>query len=78
MEKSPTRKGPTTPDRQAARPLVLDCALYERECNRPHARSNAFTSPASPHPHGIVAQARAVCVIVVLYFTAAHLRGAIS
>ena len=57
MEKSPTRKGPTTPDRQAARPLVLDCALYERECNRPHVRSNAFTSPASPHPHGITSSA---------------------
>ena len=28
MEKSPTRKGPTTPDRQAARPLILDCVLY--------------------------------------------------
>ena len=40
--------------RQAAHPLVLDCALYERECNRPHVRSNAFTSPASPHPHGIM------------------------
>ena len=57
MEKSPKRKGPTTPDRQAARPPVLDCALYERECNRPHVRSNAFTSPASPHPHGITSSA---------------------
>ena len=27
MEKSPKRKGPTTPDRQAARPLILDCVL---------------------------------------------------
>ena len=43
--------------RQAAHPLVLDCALYERECNRPHVRSNAFTSPASPHPHGITSSA---------------------
>ena len=53
-EKSPTRKGPTTPDHQAARPLVLDCVLCVRECNRPHVRANSpFTSPASPHPHGI-------------------------
>ena len=51
--------------RQAAHPLVLDCALYERECNRPHVRSNAFTSPASPHPHGITSSAIGSLLVAV-------------